>query len=414
MADTVSVGEAVPAHVPAEAVCPFDYHHDPRFATDAFGPFDAFDAVRGRRAFFSPAYGGYWVLTEAADIRAALQQPDVFSSRITGIPPTPRPRRLLPLELDPPDHGAYRHPLASVFSPGAVARLEPAIRRTCATLVDGFAAAGRCELLSDFAVPFPTTIFVDLLGLPASEVHRFAAWNHALLHAHDRPEVRTEAKGAIAAYLEDLVTRRIGEARRGEGRDDDLFAVLATAEVDGRPLTPDEIFDYAFLLFIAGLDTVTAALGFSFAYLARHPDHRRQLVADPALVPGAVEELLRAHSIVNPARTVTTDVDFAGVGLRAGDRVLVSTVLANRDPAEFDEPGTVDFSRTANRHVAFGAGPHRCLGSHLARAELRIALEEFHRRIPDYRVADGAVIRAHGGGSMGVDHLPLVWEVTEA
>src|SRR5216683_686067 len=122
----------VPGHVPAEAVCPFDYHHDPRFLTDAFGPFEAFDAVRGRRAFFSPAYGGYWVLTEAADIRAALQHPEWFSSRITGIPPTPRPRRLLPLELDPPDHGAYRHPLASVFSPQAVARLEPGIRRMCA------------------------------------------------------------------------------------------------------------------------------------------------------------------------------------------------------------------------------------------------------------------------------------------
>jgi cytochrome P450 len=311
-----------------------------------------------------------------------------------------------------------------------VARLEPAIRRTCADLVAGLAAAGRCELLGDFAVPFPTTIFVGLLGLPASEVHRFAAWNHALLHAHDRPEVRAEAKAAIAAYLDELVARRIGEARpRGDGGcppdkggvsrqgkpgDDDLFAVLAAAQVDGRPLSTDEIFDYAFLLFIAGLDTVTAALGFSFAYLARHPDHRRQLVADPGLVPGAVEELLRAHSIVNPARTVTTDTDFAGVGLRAGDRVLVSTVLANRDPAEFDEPGRVDFRRSANRHVAFGAGPHRCLGSHLARAELRIALEEFHRRIPDYRIADGAVIRAHGGGAMGVDHLPLVWEVTEA
>ena len=385
----------------------FDYHHDPRIADDPFG---VFDAARGRRAFRSDKYGGYWVLTEAADIRQAFQQPEAFSSRITGIPPTPRPRALLPLELDPPEHGIYRHPLASVFSPQAVARMEPQVRRTCAALVDAVADRGACEFLADFAVPFPTTIFVELLGLPAAEAARFAAWNHDLLHAFDQPEVRASAKAQIAGYLDELVGRRLREVAADEGRDDDLFAVLARAEVGGRPLTKDEIFDYAFLLFIAGLDTVTAALGFSFTYLARRPEHRKALVADPALVPAAVEELLRAFSVVNPARTATRDMEFAGVCLKEGDRVLLSTVLANRDPAEFDDPTDVRFDRPVNRHVAFGAGPHRCLGSHLARLELKVALEEFHRRIPDYRIADGAVIRAHGGGAMGVDHLPLTWE----
>lgn len=385
----------------------FDYHDDPRIASDPFG---VFDAARGQRAFRSEKYGGYWVLTEAGDIRSAFQHPELFSSRITGIPPTPRPRRLLPLELDPPEHGVYRHPLAAVFSPQAVAQLEPAIRRTCADLVDGIVTRGACEFLADFAVPFPTTIFVELLGLPAAEAARFAAWNHALLHAHDRPEVRDDAKAQIAGYLDELVTRRMAEVAHGEGRTDDLFAVLTRADVDGRPLTKDEMFDYAFLLFIAGLDTVTAALGFSFAYLAGNPEHRKSLVADPELIPAAVEELLRAFSVVNPARTVTRDVEFAGACLREGDRVLLSTVLANRDPAEFDDATGVRFDRSANRHLAFGAGPHRCLGSHLARCELKVALEEFHRRIPDYRIAAGAVIRAHGGGAMGVDHLPLTWE----
>ena len=371
-----------------------------------------FDAARGRRAFRSERYGGYWVLTDAADIRDAFQRPELFSSRITGIPPTPRPRRLLPLELDPPEHGLYRHPLAAVFSPKAAAEMEPAIRRTCAGLVDALAGRGRCEFLADFAVPFPTTIFVELLGLPAAEAGRFAAWNRALLHSHDEPEVRAAAKAQIAGYLDELVDRRMAEVAGGQGSTDDLFAVLASAEVDGRPLERAEIFDYAFLLFIAGLDTVTAALGFSFAYLAAHPDHRTALAADADLIPAAVEELLRAFSVVNPARTVTRDATFAGACLREGDRVLLSTVLANRDPAEFDDPTGVRFDRAANRHLAFGAGPHRCLGSHLARCELRVALEEFHRRIPDYRLADGAVIRAHGGGAMGIDQLPLTWEPT--
>jgi cytochrome P450 len=270
--------------------------------------------------------------------------------------------------------------------------------------VDGFAADGRCEFLSAFAVPFPSTIFVELLGLPATEAPRFAAWNHDLLHAYDRPEARAEAKQAIAAYLDELVTRRMAE-----GGGEDLFGVLMAASVDGRSLTREEIFDYTFLLFVAGLDTVTAALGFTFAYLADHPERRKELVADPSLVPGAVEDLLRAKAIVNPARTVTQDLDFAGVRMRAGDRVLVSTVLANRDPEEFEAPEKVCPARSSNRHLAFGAGPHRCLGSHLARSELRIVLEEFHRRIPDYRIEEGAEIRAHGGGVMGIDHLPLVW-----
>lgn len=387
---------------PARPVRAFDYHHDPRIATDPFG---VFDDVRDQRAFFSPSYGGYWVLTRAADIREAFQRPEWFSSSITGIPPLPRPRQLLPLELDPPEHGEFRHPLAPVFSPKAVSLLEPRIRERCVTLVDGFAADGKCEFMSAFAVPFPTTIFVELLGLPVEETDRFVAWNRALVHAHDEPGLRAEAKEAIAGYLDELVSRRMAEPPRRH----DLFAVLLASEVHGRVLTKEEMIDYAFLLFVAGLDTVTSALSFSFDYLARHPGPRKQLAADPDLMPGAVEELLRAHSIVNPARTVTEDLEFAGVCMHAGDRVLLSTVLADRDPEEFDEPATVDFRRSPNRHVAFGAGPHRCLGSHLARLELRVAFEEFHRRIPDYRIEEGAAIQAHGGGSLGLDHLPLAW-----
>jgi cytochrome P450 len=397
---------AVPGHVPPERVRQFDYHGDQRCRHD---PFATFDSVRGEPTFFSPAYGGYWVLTSCADIRAAFQAPDVFSSAITGIPAnTFWPRKLLPLELDPPEHGRYRHPLARPFGPGAVAAMEPAIRQTCRDLVDGFAANGRCEFLADFAAPFPTAVFVERLGLPAEETKRFVAWNHDLLHAYDDPDRRAAAGRSIAAYLADLVERRSSGEGNGDG--DDLIAWLLATEVDGRRLTTEEIFDYSFLLFIAGLDTVTAALGFVFAYLARNPDHRTVLLADPDAIPMAGEELLRYHSFVNPARTVTRDVEFAGVTMRAGDRVLCSTTIAGRDTDEFPDAGEVRFDRADNRHIAFGAGPHRCLGSHLARAELRIALEEFHRRIPDYWIEEGAEIRAHGGGVLGIDHLPLRWK----
>jgi cytochrome P450 len=174
-------------------------------------------------------------------------------------------------------------------------------------------------------------------------------------------------------------------------------------------MTKEEVLDTAFLMFMAGLDTVTAALSFIFNYLATHDDARRRLVDDPDLIPPAIEELLRFHAFVNPGRYLTKDIEFAGVQMKKGDAVLVSTPLSTRDPAEFADPTTVDFERSPNHHIAFGAGPHRCVGSHLARRELEVALREWLQRIPDFHLAEGAVITSHGGGVMGLERLPLVW-----
>jgi cytochrome P450 len=189
----------------------------------------------------------------------------------------------------------------------------------------------------------------------------------------------------------------------------DLFDVLLAARIDGRPLTHDEIVDYAFMLFIAGLDTVTAVLGFSLRCLAQQPQLQIALKAEPSSTAAAVEELLRAYSIVNTARVVTRDTEFAGVTMRAGDRVLLATALASRDPAEFADPTEVRINREVNRHLAFGAGPHRCLGSHLARLEMRVVLEELLKRLPVFGIADDAHIVVHGGGVFGIDRLPVRW-----
>jgi cytochrome P450 len=166
------------------------------------------------------------------------------------------------------------------------------------------------------------------------------------------------------------------------------------------------------MLFMAGLDTVTAALGFALHRLSVRPDLRTALVSDPTAIPDAVEELLRAHAIVNTARVVTRDVEFAGVTMKEGDRVLLSTVLASRDPDEFERPDEIDFARPANRHLAFGAGPHRCIGSHLARLEIRVAIEELLRRIPDFGLVVGEHPVIHAGGVLGIDRLPVEWNVT--
>jgi cytochrome P450 len=396
---------AVPVHVDPALVRAFDYHTDPAFVAD---PFAGFDAARGERVFFSPAQGGYWVLTRADDIRAAFQRPDLFSSHDFSIPTNVFPRTMRPLALDPPEHGKYRQPLAPLFSPPSVARREPELREICGRLVDAFAADGQCELLEALARPFPTTVFVAMLGLPLSEARTFEQSNHIMLHAYDDPPARKAAGAKILAYLDDLVTRR--EAAGPDGTDD-ILSVLLRARVDDRQLDHDELLDYAFMLFIAGLDTVTAMLSFTFQCLAERPDLQQRLVEEHNLVPQAVEELLRSHAIVNTARIVNEDVTFAGVEMLAGDKVLLATALASRDEEEFPAATDIVFDRDANRHLAFGAGPHRCIGSHLARLEVRIAIEELLRRISSFRLAPGEPIVAHGGGVLGIDRLPIEWDV---
>jgi cytochrome P450 len=369
-------------------------------------PFKIFRQVGDERIFFSPLQGGFWVLTRAADIRTAMHRPEVFSNSITGIPAQPaRPEKLIPLELDPPDHTAYRRVLAPMFAPKAIAAKAAAIRQTCIDLIEPVAARGECEFIADIAQPFPSTVFAGMLGLPIGEAARFIEWNNVLLHAYDDPERRRNAAVEINGYLRELVAERAADPR------DDLISALLAGNVGDRPVTREEVHNFAFLLFVAGLDTVTAALSFTFRFLAENPTYRRQLIDNPEVVTGAAEELLRVHSFVNTARTVVADVEIFGVGMKAGDRVLASTTMAAMDADEYPDPLAVRFDRPLNRNVAFGAGPHRCAGAHLAREELCAALEEFHRRIPDYRVVPGATIRTHGGGSMGMDQLPLTWEV---
>ena len=393
---------ARPDHVPAALVRDVDHVFGAEFRTD---PFAAFRDLRDQRVLWSPNHGGYWILTKAEDIRSALQQPELFSSSATGIPAhVSRKEKLAPLELDPPEHTAYRRAIAPLFAPKAVTARTAAIADTCAGLIDDLAERGHSEFVSEFAEPFPTRIFTNILGLPAAEAPRFVNWNNKLLHSQDKPEVRREAGVEINDYLRELIA-----TRRVDPRDDVVSALLA-AEIDGRPIADEEVQNLCFLLFVAGLDTVTAALTWCFRFLAQHPEHRRQLLAEPGLLPSAVEELLRVHSFINPARTLTRDLEFAGVSMRKGERILLSTVLAAQDPEEFPDEATVRFDRPNNRHLAFGAGPHRCAGSHLARDEITTALMQWHARIPDYAIAEGAELTIHAGGAMGIDRLPLVWQ----
>jgi cytochrome P450 len=345
------------------------------------------------------------LLVDHAGVMAALRDADLFSSDMDAVR-LGNVRPLIPLQIDPPDHLKFRKLLDPLFAPREVARLEPEVRRLTSELIDAFAPDGHVELNDAFAVPLPCTVFLALLGLPAEDLPTFLRIKDGIIRppgmaGREADRIRSRTATEIYEYFEPVI-----EARRAEPRDD-LISSFVTAEVDGARLSNEDILDICFLFLIAGLDTVTATLTCSVAYLAQHPGHRDAIARDLTLVPAAVEELLRWESPVpGVARVCTRDVDLGGEHLRAGTRVTVLLGSANTDDDEFPDASDVDFGRPGNRHLAFGGGIHRCLGSHLARLELRVALEELHRRVPDYELEPGTELE-YAEGLRSVEHLPL-------
>jgi cytochrome P450 len=388
----------------------FNHVTDAHIADDYHATWDRFRAER--RAFgVRPAASAFelnprpeqvtWYLLRYEDISSAYRQPGIFSSANGAYTKPEHPRR--PIDVDPPEHGHYRQLLLRLLGPATVRQFEPMMRARCRELIDGFIADGGCEYVSDFGYRFGPFIFMRILGLPVEDVDDFLkmaarrTWGKL---SKTEEETRT-AQAAVDEYLTAVVSDRERHPR------DDLISELVQSDLAGRPIDHQGLIDICSGLFGAGLETVASASTWLFAHLAMHPDDRAELVADPELIPAAVEELMRLYSIVVNERIVMRDVEFAGCPMKRGDRVALPLTAANRDPDEFANPTVADFHRTDSRHLAFGAGPHRCVGSHLARLELNVALDEWHRRIPDYRV-DGAV-EYHAGAIAALDTLPLTW-----
>jgi len=368
---------------------------------------EAVDALRGEhRAFRSTLAQGFWVLTGGTDLRTALQDPATFSSR--AIQPTdPDPQYLLvPEMLDPPEHTAWRQLLAPWFSPRAVEKMAAGVRRRCVELIEPIARRDSCKFHLDFAYRYPTSIFLELMGLPGADLPLFQRWNDEIHHlpfdVDPQRERALAAQNAVKSYFADLM-----EERRRRPADDLLTAAMSWT-IDGRPVDREELLSMYLLMFQAGMDTVSSQLAYIFWHLATHPQDRHRIVENPSLIPGALEEFLRFYAFVAPSRKLTRDVNYAGCPMTAGDMVFIPLCGATRDPDLFENATSFRMDRTVNNHIAFGAGPHRCLGSHLARLELRCALEEWHARIPHYRLTDGQDITEHGG-MFGLDSLSLTW-----
>jgi len=405
----MSSRNVVPPHVQPDLVRGFNFWSAPGMRPQAGGdPHAALACLRDEpRIFYSPrntAEGyGTWVLTRAEDMRAVLQDAVTFSSsRKFFSPLVGEDWPLVPLEIDPPDHTKYRALLNPMFSPKRMQQMQIGIRARAIELLDSLHDRGECDFMSEFAFPFAVSVFLQFLGLPQGRMAEFLGWAEQVLHGADAA-TRVAGGKAVVGFL-----RNLFELRRTEPVED-FATFLVNANVDGRPLNDDELIGMGVLVFIAGLDTVAAALGFDFNYLAANPEAQSELRSHPERIANAAEEMLRAFSTVHMVRVATKDVELHGVTIKAGDRISCATMVANRDPEEFADPDRIDFKREVNRHVAFAYGPHRCVGSHLARREVIIALEEWLRRMPAFRIKEGTAPVAHGGTVFGIEKLVLDW-----
>ena len=338
-------------------------------------------------------------------MRSVLIDNKAFASRgTTGVGPLiGEDLTMAPLELDPPEHARMRKILHPFFQPASIERYRARVRALAESLIDACLAKPGCDFLKDFAEKLPTTIFLELMGLPQNRLPQFMAWEEAILHG-PTPAEMVVAWSELRTYLTDEIA-----ARRRDPRDD-LMSVIVTADTETGPLSDIETLGMCMLLFVAGLDTVVMSLSWQFRHLADNPLQQEELRQDPARIPAAVEEFLRAFSISTATRIAVSDTEVAGIQVRAGDIVTCSTTVGSRDPVDFVSPGAVDFNRGAKRHLAFGFGPHVCLGMHLARMEMIEAIEMWLKKAPPFRLPDGYVVPCHGGLTLGVDELRLEWD----
>ena len=376
-------------------------HHDPDITLE--NVHQSWDNLRAQCPIGrSDAYGGMWVVTGYSEAHEIFHDPETFSSTPLIIPPFPQAMKMIPVESDPPDHFKYRTLVATPFSPRHAERMVEPLRAIVNRLIDGFIETGRCDVYETLAIPYPTLMGTIMLGLPDSDAKLFEDWTHKIIHMSATDfEVAGEAVIELYSYFYSLL-----EDRRANPCGD-MMSLLAEAEVEGEKLTDEELMGFCLLLLIASIDTSQKAIGSMLWQLATQPEQRNRLAAEPELIPGAVEEFLRLWAPVQPARRATKDVEACGISFKEGDQILVLLGAANRDDREF--PGAADtaFDRSPNRHLTFGTHIHRCLGSHIARLEMKVLLEELLRRLPDFSLQDGAEVEWSKGQVQGVVNVPI-------
>ena len=377
---------------------------DPAYILD---PFPVMDEIRESACPIARTerWGGSWLPTRYEDIVAMAQEHNTFTSRSIIVTPPPPVQfegpyagvAAPPITSDPPEHHWHRRLILPFFAPQAVAKYEDGTRDLCNQLIDGFIDQGTADAAADYAQQIPVRVIATMLGVPTDMSDEFTSWVRGVLEVGlTDPKVRLESRMKILDYFRAQI-----DDRKANPREDDMITTLLHSEVDGKQVPENYVHGVCNLMLIAGVDTTWSSIGATLWHLAQHPEHRAQLRDKPDLWPTALEELLRVYAPVTMARQVDRDTEFQGCPMHAGDRILMAFPAANRDPRQFENPDEVILDREHNRHVAFGAGIHRCAGSNLARLELRVALQTWLARIPEFQLVDPSAVTWAGGQVRG-------------
>jgi cytochrome P450 len=401
----MAIASDLPAHVPPELVRDVDLYNLPGSGEDVHRAWKAVqDAAPD--VFYTPRYGGYWVVTRQELLAQVFPDHERFSShKAIGIPPLgPEIPPQIPIEIDPPQHRYFRAPVNLALSPKKIQEYGEDARRLAAELIEGFKPKGGCEFVSDFAGHLPMDIFLSMVDLPREDRGYLVAQTEKMTRGGSEVD-RNRTVQEIFGYLDGWIRKR--REQPGE----DLISQIIQVKVGDRPITHEEILSECALVLFGGLDTVASTMAFICRFLAENPAHRRELAAKPELIPQAIEELVRRFSIPTIGRVLTRDTELGGVHMKAGDRIMLNLCFAGLDERAWPEPLKVDFCRHAQDHLGFGKGNHKCPGANLARRELKIFLEEWLRRIPEFSIKPGEHPVTLSGNVSGVKHLPLVWPV---
>ncbi len=404
--------DEIPAHVPPELVYDYDNARDPRMLEDPHARMSSL-IREAPPIFFSPHNGGHWFVTRKKAIVDITMNPEVYSNSFLaamasgghaeGHEERQQGFTRLPIAVDPPQHTAYRAPLNGPLAAKSVAGLEAAIRAMTNELIDKVLAAGRCDFFAEIAEPLPVTLFMKLAGMPTDRLTEFRHPATQATSATVDHATRESTFKRIAGILTETIKAR------QDKREDDLISRLLDANINGRKPTFQEVLGYSVTLFLGGLETVVNALSFGVRHLARDQALQAKLRADPSLLPGAIEELLRLHGIASTPRRVMRDVVCEGVQFKEGDMLILLLPAANYDDAAFADPEQFIIGRT-EQHMTFNTGPHRCVGLNLARLEMKVFYQEWLKRVPPFRLDPEAPPRFMGGFNLAITTLPLVWD----
>lgn len=391
------------ANIPVKDVFHFDLFNDDRLKVPDIHAGYASLLNEAPDIFWTPANGGHWVAIRHDLVTEILKDHVHFSATERDIPKGARTQPMIPLFLDPPEHGGYRAELMRYFSPKVVRELDIRMREWATRLIDAVEDKEVCDFSEEIAARFPVSIFMELMGLQLERFEEF----RTIVRDYFGSYQDVSKRAALRDFVVDEMDKLLDQRRKNPT--EDLMSHLLSMEIRGHKLDLEEIQSISLLMFVAGLDTVAGTLGFCYRYLASDPALQDRLRENPADIPKFVEESLRRFAVVLPPRLVTQDYDFAGVHLRKGDMILALLACAGMDGRRVERPAEFDIDRPNRDMIGFGTGAHVCLGNFLARAEMRILTEEWLRRIPRFRMVPGTDPRSRLAPIIALDRLDLEW-----